>query len=197
MTLEHTEKQASSQGNSNNGKDTLASLTFLNSLKHQVRDITKALDAIQHVFGQSLEATSVKHAVSVLLSELAIHGLSPESDTLTLESYRKCALRTLYPDLTYRERLDLCGLELSGEIGEVVDLIKKFLCHRNGKPLDTLRLRDELGDVLWYYIVLLDTVGITLEKVIQANIVKLEKRHPHGFQPQYASDSHDSEEERS
>jgi len=56
----------------------LARATFLNTLKNQLRDITKSLDATGHVFGQSLEATAVKHAASLLLSELAVHGLLPD-----------------------------------------------------------------------------------------------------------------------
>src|SRR5215472_13479886 len=112
------------------------------------------------------------------------------------EDYQKAALRTLYPDLTTNERLGLCGLGLSGEVGEVADLLKKHLYHRNGKPLDVNRLKDELGDVLWYFVVLLDTVDLSLEEVMAANTQKNERRHPHGFQPQYASDSHDSEGEQ-
>jgi hypothetical protein len=59
-------------------QDTLSDLTFLNTLKHQIRAVTKALDTTQHVFGQSLEAKSVKHEVTILLSELKVHGLLPE-----------------------------------------------------------------------------------------------------------------------
>ena len=107
--------------------------------------------------------------------------------------YMHCALRTLYPDLTTNERLGLCGLGLSGEIGEVTDLLKKHLYHRNSKPLDVEKLKDELGDVLWYYFVLLDTLGLSFEEVMAANAAKLEERHPSGFNPHYSSDSHASE----
>lgn len=173
-----------------------ARTTFLNRLKHQIREVTKALDASEQVFGQSLEATAVKHAVTILLSELAVHGLSPEAPVMTPLAYQQCALRTLYPDLTTDKRLGLCGLGLPGEVGEVVDLIKKFLYHRNGKPLDVEKLKDELGDMLWYFAVLLDTIGLTFEDVMMANVAKLEARHGNGFNPHYASDSHASEVER-
>ena len=94
---------------------------------------------------------------------------------MNTEDYRQAALRTLYPDLTTNERLGLCGLGLAGEIGEVTDLLKKFLYHRNGKPLDVKKLKDELGDVLWYYFVLLDTVGLTFKRVAPANATRLEQ----------------------
>jgi len=172
----------------------LVEVTFLNRLKHQIRDVTRALDTTGR-FGQSLEATSVKHAVEILWSELSVHGLLPEPRKMTPQDYSKCALRTLYPDLTTNERLGLCGLGLSGEIGEVTDSLKKFLSHRNGKPLDRDKLKDELGDVLWYYAVLLDTLGLTFEDVMLANAIKCDLRHPNGFNPHYTSDSHASEEE--
>lgn len=112
---------------------------------------------------------------------------------MTPAEYQEQALRTVYPDLTDKERLGLCGLGLSGEVGEVVDILKKYLYHRNGKPLDIDKMRDELGDVLWYFSILLSTLGLTFEEVMQANISKLEKRHTDGFTPRYASDSHASE----
>jgi len=105
------------------------------------------------------------------------------------QEYQEKVLRTLYSDLSVNDRLGLCGLGLSGEIGEVTDMLKKHLYHRNGKPLDREKLKDELGDVLWYFSVLCSTLGFTLEDVMVANIAKNEKRHPNGFTPLYASDS--------
>ena len=119
-----------------------------------------------------------------------------DTPVMTPLAYQQCALRTLYPDLTTDKRLGLCGLGLPGEVGEVVDLIKKFLYHRNGKPLDVEKLTRELGDMLWYFAVLLDTIGLTFEDVMMANVAKLEARHGNGFNPHYASDSHASEVER-
>lgn len=108
---------------------------------------------------------------------------------MTPEQYTKEALRTLYPDLTVNERLSLCGLGLCGESGEIADILKKFLHHRNGKPLDVDKVKDELGDVLWYMVVLCDTLGFTMEDAMQANADKLNRRHPTGFNPRYESDS--------
>lgn len=173
-----------------------AHATFLNRLKHQIREVTKALDTTEQVFGQSLEATAVKHAMTILLSELLVHGLLPDTPVITPMHYQQCALRTLSPNLTTDKRLGLCGLGLSGEVGEVTDLIKKFLYHCNGKPLDVNKLKDELGDMLWYFFVLLDTLGITFEDVMAANVAKLEERHGNGFNPHYSSDSGASEVSR-
>ena len=112
---------------------------------------------------------------------------------MTPKEYQHEALRTLYSDLTYQERLSLCGLGLSGETGEIADILKKFLHHRNGKPLDVEKMRSEMGDVLWYFAILLDTLGLTFEDVMKANVDKLRQRHPEGFRPRYGSDSGASE----
>ena len=112
---------------------------------------------------------------------------------MNTNEYQKQALRTVYPDLSYEERLTLGALGLSGEAGETVDTLKKFLFHRNGKPLDIEKIRDESGDVLWYLNLLFATLGLTWEEVMEANIAKLEARHVNGFTPRYKSDSGASE----
>ena len=45
------------------------------------------------------------------------------------------------------ELLNGC-LGLSGETGELLDMVKKWIFHE--KPLDEEHLEKELGDVLWY-----------------------------------------------
>ena len=108
---------------------------------------------------------------------------------MNTQEYQAAALRTIYPDLTCNERLSLAGLGLAGETGEVCDLLKKHLHHRNGKALDVAKVTDELGDIMWYFAVLCDTLGISIEDCLQANVAKLETRHANGFNPRYNSDS--------
>jgi NTP pyrophosphatase (non-canonical NTP hydrolase) len=147
------------------------------------------------------ELSAAKRARLVELTEAygcsfngpSVGDLFLDGPMMTPGEYQQCALRTIYPDLDTNSRLGLCGLGLPGEIGEVVDLIKKFLYHRNGKGLPVDKLKDELGDVLWYYFILLDTLGLTFETVLLTNARKLEERHPRGFNPHYTSDSHASE----
>lgn len=71
------------------------------------------------------------------------------------------------------------GLGVTGEAGEVADLIKKHVGH--GHPLDVEKLKLELGDVLWYVAGLATVLGLTLEDVAAANIAKLTRRYPNGF----------------
>lgn len=54
---------------------------------------------------------------------------------------------------------------LGGEIGEVANLIKKWLGHSH--PLDTEKLRDELGDNFWYAACLCETIGLDFEEFVE------------------------------
>lgn len=70
-----------------------------------------------------------------------------------------------------------CALGLCGEAGEVADLVKKSQ-YAVAQPLTREKMRDELGDVLWYLTALADRCGLSLEELVRSNIEKLEARHP-------------------
>lgn len=72
-------------------------------------------------------------------------------------------------------------LGLAGEVGEVVELIKKD--RFQGQPLDRDKLCKELGDVLWYLTDLAAQNGLTLQQVAETNSAKLRARYPNGFVP--------------
>lgn len=94
-------------------------------------------------------------------------------------SYKTHVLRTLRNELTNKELLGNVGLGLSGEAGEVADLIKKHLYH--GHDLNKEKLINELGDVRWYLEVAAHAIGTTVEEIEAKNVEKLEKRYPNGF----------------
>ncbi|WP_232329777.1 MULTISPECIES: nucleoside triphosphate pyrophosphohydrolase family protein [unclassified Sporosarcina] len=71
------------------------------------------------------------------------------------------------------------AMGLSGEAGEVVDLLKKHVYHEH--PLDREELAGELGDTLHYLSGLASMNGLTLEEIAIKNIEKLKKRYPNGF----------------
>jgi len=81
-----------------------------------------------------------------------------------------------------KEILTLTALGIAGESGEVVDIIKKKLYHAH--ELDVSVLGKEVGDLLWYIVLLCDTVGLTLDEVMRMNVDKLRKRYPSGFDEQ-------------
>lgn len=82
-----------------------------------------------------------------------------------------------------RERILLGALGLGGESGEVIDLVKKHIMH--GKR--ELDIRDdllyEMGDVLWYFTLLMVMYNFDLNEIIEANIKKLTARDDSHYQP--------------
>ena len=73
------------------------------------------------------------------------------------------------------------ALGLPGEVGEVLELIKKD--RRPGdrrKPIDQEDLKKEMGDVLWYLTRIANNYGIDLVDIAVTNVDKLTKRHGKG-----------------
>lgn len=81
------------------------------------------------------------------------------------------------------QRLITAALGLSAEAGEFGDLVKK--CLFQGKELNKENkelMIKELGDVMWYLAQGCMALGVTIDDVLWANIDKLEKRYPNGFE---------------
>ena len=70
-------------------------------------------------------------------------------------------------------------LGLAGESGEFCDVVKKWIFHE--APGDVEHLKRELGDVLWYVACICDSLGWSMDEVMEKNIDKLIKRYPEGF----------------
>jgi NTP pyrophosphatase (non-canonical NTP hydrolase) len=102
------------------------------------------------------------------------------SDGMTLDDYQQSALRTVNPALSSDERLLDAVAGLAEEAGEVLGLVRKRIFQRRDASRD--RLVEELGDVLWCLAITADALGISLADVAKANVQKLERRHPAGFQ---------------
>ncbi len=98
---------------------------------------------------------------------------------MTFDEYQRLALRTAGHREDTQQVLTYTALGLTGESGEVAEVIKKAFFHAH--PLDKEALSKELGDVLWYLAVMADGLGIGLEQIAQSNIEKLRKRYPDGF----------------
>lgn len=62
-----------------------------------------------------------------------------------------------------------------GEAGELLDAVKKSVIYR--KPLDVENVIEELGDLEFYMEGLRQSLNLTREQTINANIKKLAKRY--------------------
>jgi NTP pyrophosphatase (non-canonical NTP hydrolase) len=70
-------------------------------------------------------------------------------------TYQHLAARTASPDADMEKRRLIAALGLTGEAGEVAELIKKEIGH--GHPPEAAKVAKELGDVLWYAALLATT----------------------------------------
>ena len=101
---------------------------------------------------------------------------------MTLDDYQHQAIKTnLRKDDQVLELLQQV-LGLGDEAGEVQAIFKKWIRDDMADPakLDTLRLKKELGDVLWYVAVVAHDLGLTLDDIAQANVDKLADRQERG-----------------
>ena len=98
---------------------------------------------------------------------------------MTINEYQKLAMKTLNPELNEKDILINGVMGLCGESGEAIDIVKKWLAQ--GHELDKEGLAKELGDICWYLAETATALGCDLEDIMAANIEKLKKRYPEGF----------------
>ena len=97
---------------------------------------------------------------------------------MNFEEYQsKASVTALYPKRL--NNLEYPTLGLAGEAGEVANIVKKIQRDHGGTITEEIRakLKDELGDVLWYISACADELGLTLEEIAAFNIEKLAARH--------------------
>lgn len=112
------------------------------------------------------------------------------SERFSMEDYEQGAEKTAksdYSDLTeleshvLEEKLEQLNwaIGLSGEAGELADLIKKETFH--GHEVSREEKIDEASDVIWYITEFLIVNDITLREVMKYNLEKLGQRYSDGF----------------
>jgi NTP pyrophosphatase (non-canonical NTP hydrolase) len=98
---------------------------------------------------------------------------------MTVNEYQKLAMTTLNPQLSQKDVLINGVMGLCGESGEAIDIVKKWLAQ--GHELDKEKLAKELGDICWYLAETATALDLSLEDIMAANIEKLKRRYPQGF----------------
>lgn len=98
---------------------------------------------------------------------------------MTINEYQKLAMTTLNPELDKKDVLINSVMGLCGESGEAIDIVKKWMAQ--GHELDKEHFAKELGDIAWYLAEAATAIDMPLEDILQANIDKLKKRYPEGF----------------
>ena len=96
---------------------------------------------------------------------------------MNFNEYQNKALETaIYPN--FGNNIYYPALGLGGEVGEVLEKIKKLMRDNDGivTPEIQASIKKELGDVLWYLAVISYEFKIELEDVALGNIEKLSDR---------------------
>jgi NTP pyrophosphatase (non-canonical NTP hydrolase) len=68
---------------------------------------------------------------------------------------------------------------MCGEAGELCQLMEKHVYY--GKPLDRVKVGEEVGDALWYLAEMCNALGLDMGAIMDANIAKLKARFPDKF----------------
>ena len=101
---------------------------------------------------------------------------------MEFNEYQKQAIVTKKPWDSKEWELVYCCLGLTGESGEVTDMVKKHISGTKlleGEQLE--KIKYEIGDVMWYIAALCDGLGLDMGELAQMNIDKLRKRHGTSF----------------
>jgi len=95
-----------------------------------------------------------------------------------LEAYLEFVKTVEKPNDDESSRITNYGLGIAGEAADAASCIKKTIFHDNNQVEG---LKENLGDTIWYIGAICNHYGWSLEEVIVANIEKLSKRYPGGF----------------
>lgn len=98
---------------------------------------------------------------------------------MDLNDYQALAARTADSAEPYSRRVMIAALGLTGEAGEVAELVKKGIGHGHG--IQRHEIAEELGDLLWYIAEMASVNELDLEAIAEQNISKLKDRYPDGF----------------
>lgn len=85
-----------------------------------------------------------------------------------------CSLTKNLDDLEPNELKAYLSIGLAGEVGEVLNILKKKLYYTQ-QSLDYIHLKDELGDCLYYLTNLITDCGWTLEEIMEINSKKVKE----------------------
>ena len=116
---------------------------------------------------------------------------------MTGNAYQRHAMRTndemstarLELSIDMNSKYDMGGIVmatmgLSGEVGELNDMIKKWIFHKS--DMDITHAKKELGDILWYVACMAESFGWSLDEIMKMNIDKLKARYPEGFDAEHS-----------
>lgn len=110
---------------------------------------------------------------------------------MNIGTYMAASRRTRNPKLTKGETVAHALTGLTSEIGEINSLFQHFF---QGEPFDRKKLENEIGDLMWFTMELIDAYDIDPSAMLKNNVAKLKKRYPKGFDSKRSANRHKDEE---
>ena len=99
---------------------------------------------------------------------------------MEIREFQRVSTRTLNKELSKEQQVSNMIFGSNGELGEVTNILKKHLYQ--GHRIDKQHLAEEIGDTLFYIVNLCTIYNLDVEDILQANVDKLKKRFPNGFE---------------
>ena len=99
---------------------------------------------------------------------------------MEIREFQRVSTRTLNKELSKEKQVSNMIFGANGELGEVTDILKKHLYQ--GHRINKQHLAEEIGDTLFYIVNLCTLYNLDVEDILQANVDKLKKRFPNGFE---------------
>lgn len=90
------------------------------------------------------------------------------SNSFTATDFHESVMRTAQSDATPEDKLQNISISLFGEVGELANLTKKKLFHKH--DFSDKKFLDELGDVLYYLVWLIDE--LTMQDILVSTQVR-------------------------
>ena len=97
---------------------------------------------------------------------------------MNLKEYQELCKKTAKKFDSEEKEILTWGLGITGEAGDIAGCIKKTFSHGNNQKEG---IRENVGDTLWYLAMICNFFGWNMQKVLEENIDKLQKRYPKGF----------------
>lgn len=132
-----------------------------------------SVKAINDFLGNPCTSTNISRIVNVKRYPNVV------TPTDVLEVYPTIVDFTRNKKIGIIEEIKDYSMGLCGEVGELVDLMKKMMYHdKDVQPVDVLL---ELGDIMYYLTAISMVLGFDIDLVAMNNNTKLLARYPNGF----------------